>query len=168
MRLTFPALPENSASKTSRGPPIGVPLSRAITLDRTRTLSPSDNQRERDDSLDSRASQKVSFTEALTAPGPVQEAPASSRWGGGPEHASPEDTKRPLEDEEDDGMDVGDEEDETEEESDASPSGSDAGEEDEEEDSYEDDEEDEDDDDDEDEDDPPVSQYISALDLAGY
>lgn len=167
MRLTFPALPENSTSKSSRGPPIGAPLSRAITLDRTRTLSPSENQRERDDSMDSRASQKVSFNDALLGPGPAQETSAASRWGGGPEHASPEDTKRSLEDEEDDEMDIGDEEDDTEDDSDETPSDSDADEEDDEGDSFEDEEED-DDEEDEEEDDPPVSQYISALDLAGY
>lgn len=167
MRLTFPALPENSAIKTSRGPPIGVPLSRAITLDRTRTLSPSENQRDRDDSTDSRTSQKVSFNDALMGPEPAQDGYPATRWGGGPEHASPEDTKRSLDEEEDDGMDVGDEEDDSEEDSGSSPSGSDADEEDEEEDSFE-DEEDDDDEEDEEEEEPPVSQYISALDLAGY
>lgn len=167
MRLTFPAVPENSTSKTSRGPPIGVPLSRAITLDRTRTLSPSENQRERDDSTDSRTSQKVSFNDPVTSSGLAQEASGLSRWGGGPEHASPEDTKRSLDDDEDDGMDVGDEEDDTEDESEISPSDSDADEEDEEEDSFE-DEEDDEEEEDEDEEEPPVSQYISALDLAGY
>lgn len=167
MRLTFPAVPENSTAKTSRGPPIGVPLSRAITLDRTRTLSPSENQRDRDDSMDSRTSQKVSFNDALMGPGPVQDGHPTSRWGGGPEHTSPEDSKRSLDDEEDDGMDIGDEEDDTEEDSGPSLSGSEADEEDEDEDSFE-DEEDDDEEEDEEEEEPPVSQYISALDLAGY
>lgn len=163
------------SNKNGRGPSIGVPLSRAITLDRTQTVSPSENTRERDDSLDSRASQRVSFCDNPLRPAQSSEHPSNqptltgSRWvGPGPETASPEDSRRDLEDEEELELDDGDVEDSSVDVSDLSRSGSDVDEDDEDLDSDEDDEDEDDEEDEEDDDDPPVSQYISALDLAGY